>query len=449
MAITQIAAIDPAITRKRQRDTLAYSALLYFSFLYYARPEDLIPGLSIIPMEKITGGIALLALVAALAGSKIKTKFPLELKLLLMMFMQMILTIPFAVAWRGGAFHTVFSKFSKGVIVALLITLLVQSLPQLRKLLLVQAAAVALMTISSVIIHPGGMRLQGVLGGIFQNPNDLAINIAINWPLCLALFFRARDIGKKLFWLICLVGMLYAVVATYSRSGLLAMIVSVLVCLWEFAIRGRRFYLLILAGVLAIVGAGIALSTPHYVQRMKSLFSENVEGLPERDRGSVEARRDLLKQSIHLTFQNPIFGVGPGNFPVVTESWRVAHNTYTELSAEGGIPALILFVLILGLAFRNVRRVRKTVEYARNKEIQLFTGAMWASLAAYVVGAAFASTEYQLFPYFMVAYTSVLYRLASQPIQEAEGLRPWSQRDQTGRRELRDEARKPEFAWNR
>ena len=150
-----------------------------------------------------------------------------------------------------------------------------------------------------------------------------------------------------------------------------------------------------------------------------------------------------------MSFQHPLFGVGPGNFPAATESWRVTHNTYTELSAEGGFPALILFVVILGLAFRNVRRVRKTDQYRRSREIQLFTSAMWAGLAAYVVGAAFASTEYQLFPYFMVAYTSVLYRLASQPIQEAEGLPRGSQRDQTGRRELRDEARKPEFAWNR
>src|SRR5207247_3785442 len=136
-----------------------------------------------------------------------------------------------------------------------------------------------------------------------------------------------------------------------------------------------------------------------------------------------------------LRFEHPLLGVVPRNFPAATESWRVTHNTYTELSAEGGFPALILFVVILGLAFRNVRRVRKTDQYGASKEIQLFTSAMWASLAAYVVGAAFASTEYQLFPYFMVAYTSVLYRLASQPIQEVEASRLGRQRDLTGRRE--------------
>jgi O-antigen ligase len=430
---------------KTNSGRLAYSALLIFSILYYARPEDIIPGLNSIPVSKISGGIALLALISGLAGNKIKTKFPLELKLLLVLFAHLVITIPFAF-WRGGAFATVFEKFSKEVIVALLVTLIVHNIDELRKLILVQAAAVGVMTIVSVIIHPGGVRLQGALGGIFDNPNDLAINIAINWPLCLTFFFFTRGMGKKLFWLVCLLGMLYAVVETYSRSGLMAMIVSVLVCLWEFGIRGKRFPMIIMAGVIGVVGVGIAISTPNYVARVESLVLGNVEG--SGDKGSLEARRELLKESVRLSFQHPLFGVGPGNFPAATESWRVTHNTYTELSAEGGFPALILFVVILGLAFRNVRRVRKTDQYGASKEIQFFTSAMWAGLAAYVVGAAFASTEYELFPYFMVAYTSVLYRLASKPIQEAEG-RPGRQRDQIGRRELRDEARKPEFAWNR
>ena len=425
---------------------VAYGALIVFSFLYYARPEDVIPGLNLVPWGKISGGVALLALISRLASGKLKMKCPLELKLLLLLYAHLVLTIPFAV-WRGGAFAQVFEKFSKEVITAALVSLIVLDLLQFRKLLVVQAAAVAAMTVVSVIVHPGAARLQGALGGIFQNPNDLAINIAINFPLCLTFLFASRGIWKKGFWTIGLLAMPYAVVATYSRSGLIAMIVSVLICLWEFGVRGKRFYVLLLAGILGIVGLGVAISTPHYLIRIKSLFSGDIKG--SGDKGSLEARKELLRESIQLTLQHPVFGVGPGNFPVATEAWRVAHNTYTELSAEGGFPALILFVAILGLAFRNVRRVRKTDQYRRSREIQLFTSAMWAGLAAYVVGAAFASTEYELFPYFMVAYTSVLYRLASQPIQEAEGPRPGSQRDQTGRRELRDEAGKPQFAWNR
>ena len=112
--------------KPKTRATLAYRALLVFSFLYFTRPEDIIPGLDVIPVSKISGGIALLALIVSLMGRKTKSKFPLELKALLLLFAHLCLTIPFAY-WRGGAFSTVFAKFSKGVIVALLVALIVES----------------------------------------------------------------------------------------------------------------------------------------------------------------------------------------------------------------------------------------------------------------------------------------------------------------------------------
>jgi hypothetical protein len=63
------------------------------------------------------------------------------------------------------------------------------------------------------------------------------------------------------------------------------------------------------------------------------------------------------------------------------------------------------------------------MRHRKNDEVQVFASAMWASLAAYLVGAAFSSTEYNLFVYFMVAYTSVLYRLA-QAVPAPETSKP-------------------------
>jgi len=93
------------------RAGVAYGALIVFSFLYYARPEDVIPGLNLVPWGKISGGVALLALISRLASGKLKMKYPLELKLLLLLYAHLVLTIPFAV-WRCGAFAQVFEKFS-------------------------------------------------------------------------------------------------------------------------------------------------------------------------------------------------------------------------------------------------------------------------------------------------------------------------------------------------
>ncbi len=71
----------------------------------------------------------------------------------------------------------------------------------------------------------------------------------------------------------------------------------------------------------------------------KSLVQGNISG--SGDLGSWKLARTLLKQSISMAFHHPLFGVGPGNFPVVTGEWRVAHNSYTELAAEAGFPALV------------------------------------------------------------------------------------------------------------
>jgi O-antigen ligase len=195
---------------------------------------------------------------------------------------------------------------------------------------------------------------------------------------------------------------------------------------------------------MVVVGAGVIVATPHYLTRARSLISGNIEG--SGDRGSLQAREHLLLQSISTALHNPIFGVGPGNFQVTTGEWKVAHNSYTELAAEGGLPALGLFLGVLILTFRKIKSVRKLPGFEIDESIRLWTSALWASLAAYSTGAMFASTEYNLFPYFMVGYVSALYQIAT--IAEPK----MSQSDEKGwqRRKLETWAiRKPESVSRR
>ena len=403
----------PTLTTLRQkRTTLAYRTLVVFSAFYFLRPEDFIPGVGVVPIGKLIGGIALVALIFGVKA-KDRGKLPPECKILLLLLAQLILTIPFA-SWRGGAFDTVINKFSKGPIVALLIAMTVVEVFQLRKLLYIQAGSVALITVASLLAHHMDEgRLMGIQKGILENPNDLAINIAINIPLCLAFLFAARGGTRKVLWAVGLVCMFYVVVATYSRSGMVATAITSLICLWEFGVKGKRTLFLMSTGLIGMMALGIMLITPRYFVRIESLARGNIEG--SDDRGSLEARSELLKESIWLTVHHPIFGIGPGNFPAVTGEWRVAHNTYTELGAEGGLPAMILFVTLLVMSLRKIRRMRNLPGYARDSSIRLWTSALWAAMAAYIAGAAFASTEYNLFPYFMVGYICALYEIAKRP----------------------------------
>ena len=388
----------------KQRSQFGYWTMVVFSFLYYLRPGDIIPGLANFHLAKITAFIALLPL---LMGANRSKKLPVENKIIFAMFGWMVLTIPFA-SWRGGSFGVVFFEFSRVLIVSLTLTLTVTRMVELRRLILVQALGVALMTIAAVIVNN---RMQGRLAGIgdalLSNPNDLAMNIALNWPLCLAFLLAGRGIVKKVFWAIAMLVMIYALIATYSRSGFMALIVAVLFSLWYFGIRGRRAYLLALAA-FCFIGT-VVVAPGNYLKRLETLAGRFQEG--DYDRGSAEARKEILLRSLTVTATHPLFGVGPGNFSSYTGLWRVTHNTYTQLSSECGIPALILFLLLLRRAFLNLRYLRKLPPAPDNEEIRHYASALTASFGAYLLGAFFSSSAYELFPYYLVIYTTMLYRL--------------------------------------
>jgi len=393
----------------KERSNLGFRLMLVFSFLYYFRPEDIIPGLAPLHLAKVTGGLALLALLLGSKKGRPK-KLPLELKLIFALYLWLILTIPFAY-WRGGSFDVVFWEFSKAVIIALVLTLCASHTFQLRRLIFVQAFGVTLMTIASVVVnHRMQGRLAGIGDGLLSNPNDLAMNIALNWPLCLAFLLSGRGLTRRTFWGASMLIMVYAVMATYSRAGFMALSLAIVLCLWEFGVRGKRF--LMLAGAV-LCGLVLLVAVPqNYSKRLETLAGKFQQG--DLDNGSSEARKELLLESLKITVTHPIFGVGPGNFQAYTRLWRVTHNTYTELSSECGIPALLLFLLLLSRAFRNVKDARRNLRASGNKELQLYAGALWVALWAYLLGAFFASTAYELFPYYLVAYMTVLQRIASQ-----------------------------------
>jgi O-antigen ligase len=399
------------------RRPFVFNSLVVFSFLYYYRPEDYFSLLIYIPMARIAAVLSLVALIAGMSSSKIK--MPAAIKILWLLLLQMTLCIPTAM-WKGGAFSTVYEKFAKGVIVAMLISMCVVKVWELRRLLWIQTSAVALVTFFSILLRHFNKdgRLQGIQKSILENPNDLAINIAISFPIGLAFMLSARG-WRKAVWAVGLAFMSLGLVLTYSRSGLLAFFIVIVVCVWEYGIKGKRRSLVFATAIIMVLGMCAALSTSHYRARVASIVMGNVEG--SGDKGSLAARKALLKKSITIALQHPIFGVGPGCFMLVDSGWVVAHNSYTELAAEAGIPALILFLVAIGAGFRNIALVRKSPQYQDDPELKLFTQALWAGLAAYMAGACFASTEYNLYPYFMVGYTCAIVRIISQPVVQAAG----------------------------
>lgn len=418
----------------------AYVWLLLFMVVYCARLGEWIPGLHSLRLAATTGGLAIIALLFALRNNR--QRLPRELIYLILLFVQLWMTVPLSPVWRGGAFSTM-RDFTKVLPIIIVMALVVNTMKKLRWLIVVQAASVA--TIAAATIwkrHQFNGRLEGALNGMYSNPNDLAFAIAISVPLCLYFLFRSRSKLGKNIWAVAILVMVYAVFLTASRGGLIALVAAVAMCLWEFAVRGRRRYLLVVTVV-----AGIAFWV-YAAKEVSSRFDATARSTSAEQTsayGSTQERWDLLIRSLKVTAKHPLFGVGPGNFEVVSGHWRVTHNSFTQISSEGGVLAFVLYIMIFWRGFANLAATKRLSRPV--KETRILASALRASLVAFVFGSFFASEAYQFFPYLFVAYTTALYRIsACEAIEKSYRGKTGANRRKT--HETQNELPETEAVWS-
>ncbi len=381
----------------------AYYGLLLFIVVYFLRPEDWVDGMSTVPLAKMAG--LLVALSLGFSFTDIRWHMPLEVVYVSLMVGQLWLAALFSPVWRGGSFN-VMLDFSKVLLVIIVIYGTVRSMKRLRGILFIQSISVATIAIISLLNrHESGGRLEGSIFKMFGNSNDLALVIDLTIPLCLAFALTSGTYWKKLTWIAVMLAMIYAVFLTASRGGAIALSAASVVCVWQLGVKHRRFYLLFLVPV-AVIAVSLYGGDALRIRFEHTNADAVQESRNSEAAGSAQQRKELLIQSLKITAQHPFLGVGPGNFDVVSGVWHVTHNSYTQVSSEGGIPAFVLYLLILWRATTNLRIVRRHPR--AGKETHLFSMALEASLAAYLVGSFFLSLAYHLFPYYLIGYTSAI-----------------------------------------
>jgi O-antigen ligase len=401
-----IAAENPSSRVKRSASLgMAFFWLSGFYFVYCIRPEDWIHPLGVVPLAKVTGIGAFLAfLLGSSRANRKLNQLPVESHYLLAMIGILMISSLVSPIWRGGAIsHTL--DFAKVYIVWALTFLLVTDVRKLRRIIFIQAGSVPIVCLISIVKGRGVARLDGVLGGIYSNPNDLAFAIVLSLPFCLMFLLTTRKVLNKLLWAGGMVLMLVALFRTASRGGLITLVAAGLVCLWHFGVKGKRLYLIVVSGVAVVV----LLFTNGNVmlQRFSSMWDDTLDTHQQKVAyESYEQRSFLMQKAIEGIEHYPILGIGTQNFETYSTVWREVHMTYLQIAVEGGIPSLILYLLFFWRGFRNLRYLLKRRDLS--SDLKLFTGALHASLIGFAIGALFSPEAYQFFPYFAVAYTSAL-----------------------------------------
>jgi len=403
--------VASAAALEQKSPSAAFFWLSAFYFVYCSRPEDWIPGLSYVPLAKISGIFAVVGLFFSIGKAKRSLHdLPREAMYLLAITALLIPSALLSPIWKGGAFFRGLD-FSKVFIAWVLTFLLVTDFSKLRRIIFIQTGSVAVISIVSLLKGRSSPRLEGVLGGIYSNPNDLAFAIVLSLPFCFAFMLSARGGLRKLLWGVVMLLMLATVFLTGSRGGFITLLVAGIVALWHFGVKGRRWYLIaatVLAGVLLFSFEGNVL-----VNRFVAIGGgSDLEGYQHAAYGSYEQRKQLMERAIEGIEHYPVFGIGMHNFPNYSGNWHDVHMTYLQIAVEVGIPAMVLYLLFFGRGFSNLRNIRKVKNL--DPEISLFVGALHSSLVGFVIGACFAPEAYEYFPYFAIAYTSALLAMMNE-----------------------------------
>jgi putative inorganic carbon (HCO3(-)) transporter len=399
---------DAALPRKRGHG-LTYAGLFLFTFVVYFRPYELVSALApLAPWLAFPLAIATaLFYFPAQLGLEGNLTAPLrEVKLVLLLCLFAALSLPLAInrgeAWDG------FVDYLKVVLVFVMLVNAVRTAGRLRALALLLFAASVVLSLGALAdyragrFNTGGERIAGIVGGMFGNPNDLAMHLSTMVPLAFVFFLSSRAL-KKIVYAALAVLMAAAVVLTFSRGGFLGLAAGSLVLMWKL---GRRHRLLVFVASAVAVAGFVAVMPAEYSGRLTTIV-DTAQDLT----GSAGARREILIVSIVNIIKHPLFGVGMSNFHIVSIHEQVSHNAYTQVGSELGIPAMITYVLFLLAPLKRLRRVeRETLPLKRSRDYYWAVG-LQASIVAYMVSSFFGSVAYLWYIYYLVALAVCFHRI--------------------------------------
>jgi putative inorganic carbon (HCO3(-)) transporter len=390
----------------RRGHFVTYIGLFLFTAFVFFRPYELF---SISWLAWGTELAAIFTLVAyfptQLAEGNL-TAQPREIKFALLLLLTALLSVPFAIS-PGEAWDN-FVEFSKVILMFVVMVNVVRTERRLRGLLML-AMAVSLM-LSYAAFHDfsigkfayGGERVKGMLGGLFDNPNDLAIHLVTMAPIALGLALARRGVWAKVFYLSCAILFLAGVVVSFSRGGFLGLVAATFVIVWKLG-RKNRFVVATLTAVALTIF--IAVSPGGYGSRITSMFTGDATG-------SATARRDVFWRSAQVALRYPLFGIGLGNFYYKGQHDQVSHNAYTQVAAEMGMAALVFYCMFMVTSLKRLRQIeRESFAHRDRARFYYLAIGLQASLVAYMVSSFFASVAHLWYVYYIVGYAVSLRRL--------------------------------------
>lgn len=447
-------AVEAAIAREN-RPTFAtapyneprdwgYAGLLAFTTVLMTRPQDTLPFLVPFHLAELCAIIGIAPMVLhRLASRQPVFRVTPETVALLAFGGAILLTMPFSI-WPGGAFSLFTDTYLKLLVVFVLMMNTLTTPKRIEQITWIIVLCCGFIALRSVVDYARGVnlvegdRLGGPVGGIFGNPNDLAMNMVTFLPAALVFALSKTTVAwRRGVAAFAAAMMLATVVFTKSRGGFLGLAVMMLTLVF----LGRK----VRPGFGTLAVVAVLCATPFmpssFWARMASILDDQKD--KQEYTGSREARWTLMKEGMRTFAERPLTGIGAGQFPNYNppgrkETWHETHNATIQVAAETGVFGLAAFLFMILSAWRGARTTRRLIERPRRRNapdllaavmtdpdralMRSHTVAMTAGFFGWLVCSFFASVAYNWTFYYLLALIIASRELVLARLRAARGL---------------------------
>jgi putative inorganic carbon (HCO3(-)) transporter len=327
---------------------------------------------------------------------------------LFVVFLAVIAVVALA---HGTGFQYAISRFLGFLVFLPFVIVAVRSQRDLGRVL-------ATMVLSYIVVFPYAVRQMIRFGerlgvGLYET-NYLATILVLLVPMAFVLASQEPRPLRRAFWTGGGLLLVLMVFLTSSRGGFVGLLAAGMVFVYR-----RRGLAGALAVLMLLLGGALLLPTDLGSRALATIFRDGGD-LPPGLEASNRAHVALFWAGLRMIGDSPLLGVGPLNFKSLSTLYtglsqgNIAHNTFLEIAAEFGLPALAVFLLMLAATFRTLGGATRLTGSPEARQLAGWAEGLRAGLAGFLVGGCFISAQYEKFLWLSVFVTIVLGACAAQ-----------------------------------
>lgn len=371
----------------------SYWMICCYLFFELVRPQALFPAIDFLPWAQL---FLIGSLIGVFVDPTVK-HVPSAANVYIVLF-SLLITISVFTAYNTGIAKSKFMDFFGWVIIYFLITRIVNTKERFYIFLLIflfAAGKIAIGTAKSWAFRGFGFTSWGLMGpkGFFQNSGELAILMVMLFPLAFYLYQHFKDsaaLWERLILLAFWVCPILTVLGASSRGSQFA-----LAAIMAIMFRKSIFKIKPLIGVVVLIIGLVYLLPPEQKERLSS----------SGDDKTSQQRLLYWENGWDMMLKHPLDGVGFFNFipyynhyypgDILFGSAELPHNIFIQVGTDAGLPALILFIMIIIYCILTTYKIKNKNEiFPLSKSIAAGLG---VGVLGFVMAGQFVTVSYYPF----------------------------------------------------